>query len=78
MERAIKIKIMDIIADTAGLSEVNENMDLMDDIGLSSIGLMDLLGRMELEFQIKISARELRRVLTCADFICLIEDKMSI
>ena len=60
------------VADGEGLSM---EMDLMDDIGLSSIDVMDLVAKCEAAFHVKITSRDLRHIYTPGDLADLIESR---
>ena len=76
-KREMEQKIMELIRETAETEEVEKDMDLMDDIGFSSIEVMDLVAGCEAVFGVKISSRDLRRVFTPQDLIDLIEEKVQ-
>lgn len=50
----------------------------MDEIGFSSIEMMELISYAEKEFDVKIASRELRLVATPADLTRLIEEKKQV
>ena len=68
-------EMIEWIRDAAGTEEISSEMDLMDDIGLSSIDVMDLVAKCEAAYGIKISSRDLRKVFTPADLADLIESR---
>ena len=68
-------EIMGWIREVADGDGISMDMDLMDDIGLSSIDVMDLVAKCEAAFRVKITSRDLRRVYTPADLADLIESR---
>lgn len=61
------------------ISETNEystDMDLSDDLGLSSIDIMSLLTACERKFAVKIPAKQLRLISTADDLADYIESKL--
>lgn len=75
-KNVLTAKVFTMIRKSIGEEECSTDMDLMDDIGLSSIDVMDLIAKCEAEFRIKISSRDLRKVYTPGDLIDLIEAKL--
>lgn len=76
--RQIEEKIMEEIKEISEGEEYSLDMDLMDEIGFSSIEMMELISYAEKEFEVKIASRELRLVATPADLTRLIEEKKQV
>ncbi|MCB7319419.1 acyl carrier protein [Lacrimispora sp. 210928-DFI.3.58] len=76
--RQIEEKIMEEIKGISEGEEYSLDMDLMDEIGFSSIEMMELISYAEKEFDVKIASRELRLVATPADLTRLIEEKKQV
>ena len=76
--RQIEEKIMEEIKGISEGEEYSLDMDLMDEIGFSSIEMMELISYVEKEFDVKIASRELRLVATPADLTRLIEEKKQV
>lgn len=76
-KREMEQKITAFIREHSGMEEVDLEMDLMDDIGFSSMDVMDLVARCEAAFAVKISSRDLRRVYTPRDLADLVEKKVN-
>ena len=68
-------EIMGWIREVADGEGISMEMDLMDDIGLSSIDVMDLVAKCEAAFHVKITSRDLRRIYTPGDLADLIESR---
>lgn len=66
-----------LVSEISGLEECAPEMDLMDEAGLSSIAVMELLSVLEDMYKIKIPARELRFVATVEDLVDLVWNKVS-
>lgn len=58
-------------------SEITLEADLRDDLGGSSLELVDLIMELERESKIKIDLEELRTLHTVKDVVALIEKKQS-
>lgn len=71
----IEKKVKETVVGLAGLESCGLDMDLMDDIGLSSIEVMDLISGLEETYGIKIPSRSLRFVATVGDLVDLIQEK---
>lgn len=68
-------EIMEWIREVADGERISMEMDLMDDIGLSSIDVIDLVTKCEAAFRVKITSRDLRRIYTPGDLADLIESR---
>lgn len=66
-------EIIKTISETDGYST---DMDLSDDLGLSSIDIMSLLTACERKFAVKIPAKQLRLISTADDLADYIESKL--
>lgn len=66
-------ELIKMISETDGYST---DMDLSDDLGLSSIDIMSLLTACERKFAVKIPAKQLRLISTADDLADYIESKL--
>ncbi len=66
-------ELIKTISETDGYST---DMDLSDDLGLSSIDIMSLLTACERKFAVKIPAKQLRLISTADDLADYIESKL--
>lgn len=66
-------ELIKTISETDGYSA---DMDLSDDLGLSSIDIMSLLTACERKFAVKIPAKQLRLISTADDLADYIESKL--
>ena len=57
------------------LSQVEQDSQIMDDLGLSSMDFFSLITDVEMEFDIHISEREVQQILTVGDIARLVEEK---
>ena len=65
-----------IMAESRGQSvELSENMDLVKDLGLSSIDMVQMVVSIEEEFGIEISDRALKEIATVGDLVRVIEQQ---
>ncbi|SDB46256.1 acyl carrier protein [Pseudobutyrivibrio sp. YE44] len=67
-------KIQLIIEDVADIpvDEINVDSSFMDDLDLSSLEIMSIVSKIEKEFSVKLSEKELLSVETVADMVELI------
>ena len=65
-----------IMAESRGQSvELSEDMDLVKDLGLSSIDMVQMVVSIEEEFGIEISDRALKEIATVGDLVRVIEQQ---
>ena len=72
-KQELEKRVVELVRETASMDNASLHMDLMDDVGLSSIDVMDLIAKCETIFSVKISARDLRKIYTVQDLADLIE-----
>lgn len=72
----IETRIMQRIRQMPDRGDCTAAMDLMDEIGFSSIEVMELVSYVEEDFGVRITSRGLRRVATPEDLAELIESKL--
>ena len=65
----------ELIKTVSETDEYRGDMDLSDDLGLSSIDIMSLLTACEKKFSVKIPAKQLRMISTADDLADYIESK---
>ncbi len=70
-------KIVDIIVDIADIprAEIHEDSELMDDLNLSSLEIMAVVSKIEKEFSVKFSEKELLAMSSLADMIDYLSNK---
>ncbi|MGC8734882.1 MAG: acyl carrier protein [bacterium] len=56
-------------------SDIKEDSSLVDDLGVDSLDLVELLMKFEEEFKIEISEEESQKILTIKDIVDFIEEK---
>lgn len=72
MERElIKQKVMEVIEDTTDIlrEEMSEEDALMDDLDVSSLEILTIIGEIEEVFDIKVDKKEMRDIVTIGDVI---------
>lgn len=74
--KEIEEKVMKVILAMPGHEDCTSDMDLMDEIGFSSIEVMELVSYMEELFKVRITSRDLRRIGTPEDLAEMIEGKI--
>lgn len=78
MENTVEViaKIIEDIADIP-LDEIKEDSHMMDDLDLSSLEIMSIVGDVERKFSIKISEDELLSISTVGDLAKAVQNKIS-
>lgn len=56
-------------------NDIKEDSSLVDDLGVDSLDLVELLMKFEEEFKIEISEEESQKILTVKDIVDFIEEK---
>lgn len=49
--------------------EINESSELIDDLGISSMDILTLMSYIEEEFKIRITERNIRKIITVGDIV---------
>ena len=73
----VQSMVLKLVSEVSGLDTCSLEMDLVDEVGLSSIAVMELLSVLEDQYKIKIPARELRFVATIDDLAELVWKKAA-
>ncbi|SDZ88912.1 acyl carrier protein [Pseudobutyrivibrio sp. ACV-2] len=70
-------KIVSIIEDVADIpqSDINENSLLIDDLDLASLEILAIVSKIEEEFSVSITEKELLAVESVADIVKLLETR---
>lgn len=55
------------------VNEVHESDELVEDLGISSMDILTLISYLEEEFDIRITERMIRRVVTVGDLVDLVQ-----
>lgn len=55
------------------VNEIQERDELVEDLGISSMDILTLLSYLEEEFDIRITERMIRRVVTVGDLVDLVQ-----
>ncbi len=55
------------------VSEIRETDELVEDLGISSMDILTLISYLEEEFDIRITERMIRRVVTVGDLVDLVQ-----
>ena len=71
----IEVKVKEIVAEKAGceISEVNEQTNLEETLGMDTLDRVDLLMEIEIEFGITIPDDDAYKVITTKDCVDLVE-----
>ncbi len=72
-------KLRDIIVEELGVSpeEVKPEARFIEDLGADSIGLMELVMKLEEEFGLKIPDEDIEKITTVGDALKYVEEKLG-
>jgi acyl carrier protein len=75
----IEMKIKSVIAEKAGksVSDIRDDASFIEDLGLDSLDLVDMIMKLEEEFGISIPDEDLDKIRTVKDAINYIKEKSS-
>ena len=76
MRDEIEDKIIDLVRRRTDSEDIDIEMDIMEDIGFSSLEAMELITDLEDAFQIRIPTVALRRVMTLSDLADVVEERV--
>ncbi len=70
-------KVKKILVEKLSVNEadIKEDSSLVDDLGVDSLDLVELLMKFEEEFKIEISEEESQKILTVKDIVDFVEEK---
>lgn len=73
----MKDEIISLIAETLEISKdrINENTNLIVDLGLESLDLVDLVAAFEKKYKVEILDKDIKNLQTVKDIIEYIEEK---
>lgn len=76
---AVFERLRDVVAEELGISpeEIKPEARFIEDLGADSIGLMELVMKLEEEFGIKIPDEDVEKISTVGDAVKYIEEHMS-
>lgn len=66
-----------VFATIIDVNEIHESDELIDDLGISSMDILTLISYLEEEFNIQITERMIRRVVTVGDLADLVQHAMK-
>lgn len=66
---AILEKVIELFSSMSDAEEITADSELIDDLGLSSLDLMFLISNLEDSFQIKVSEKAIRKMVTVEDVV---------
>ena len=72
-------KLRDIIVEELGVSpeEVKPEARFIEDLGADSIGLMELVMKLEEEFGLKIPDEDIEKITTVGDAVSYVDEKLG-
>ncbi len=69
--------INSIFATLIDVADIQESDELIEDLGISSMDILTLISYLEEEFDIRITERMIRRVVTVGDLVDLIQNALK-
>ena len=73
----MKEEVIDLIADVLEMdkNEIDENTNLINDLGLESLDLVDLVAAFEKKYDVEILDKDIKNLQTVNDIIKYLENK---
>ena len=69
--------VIDIFSMMTDANNISANSELIDDLGISSMDILILIAYIEEEFHIRLTERNMRRIITVDDVVDVILQKLS-
>ena len=69
-------RIIALFARMTEETDITEDSEIIDDLGISSMDILFLISSMEEEFGVKISEKAVRKMITVGDVVDIISDLM--
>ena len=69
--------ISSVFATMTEAESIQENDDLIEDLGISSLDILTLISYLEEEFNITITERMIRKVATVGDLVDLVQNALE-
>lgn len=69
--------IVRILATLIEVKDIQESNELIEDLGISSMDILTLISYLEEEFNIRITERMIRRVVTVGNLVDLVQNAMK-
>lgn len=66
-------RVIELFSTMTEAEEITEDSELIDDLDISSMDVLFLISSMEEEFHVKVSEREIRKMVTIGDVTEIIE-----
>ena len=70
--------ISSVFATMTEAESIQENDDLIEDLGISSMDILTLISYLEEEFNITITERMIRKVATVGDLVDLVQNALEL
>lgn len=69
--------INSVFATLIDVADIQESDELIEDLGISSMDILTLISYLEEEFNIRITERMIRRVVTVGNLVDLVQNAME-
>ena len=69
--------IVNILATLIDVKDIRESNELIEDLGISSMDILTLISYLEEEFNIRITERMIRRVVTVGNLVDLVQKALK-
>lgn len=69
--------IVSVFATLIDVKDIQESNELIEDLGISSMDILTLISYLEEEFDIRITERMIRRVVTVGNLVDLVQNALE-
>lgn len=69
--------VISIFATLIDVADIQESNELIEDLGISSMDILTLISYLEEEFNIRITERMIRRVVTVGNLVDLVQNALD-
>ena len=70
-------RVIDLFATMADTEdEITADSELIDDLGISSMDVLFLISSLETEFNIKVSEKQIRQIVTVEDVVDIVTEQL--
>lgn len=67
-------RVIELFSTMSEADEINEDSELIEDLGISSMDVLFLISSLEEEFKIKVPEKEIRKMVTIGDVVAVVEN----
>lgn len=67
-------RVIELFSTMSEVDEINEDSELIEELGISSMDVLFLISSLEEEFKIKVPEKEIRKMVTIGDVVAVVEN----